>query len=223
MNGLQVFNQTGTLIIDTNESVLNVVHQGIMSYNSSDGRWYEFTYTGWPEPPTILVKPNPGEWVGGMICYRHSTNRCRVSMVAYNRPIIACTTSPNSIPIMTGDKFGIETFDANGNLTFSSNRLFPRILQIPYVSGPYGSIGSSTFIRTTNITRLTEMPWIIATDAGVSYSYPVGESVSATGFIVRVTENLQQLQVSMGDQINLQYNPNYNKIMRFPLCTVPGL
>lgn len=222
MTGIQFFNDAGIETVNSNDSTMVVVASGNKGTIVSRLPW-----SAWPEPPTIFIRPTPGIWLGGFSMNKGADNTVIMGAQGYGLgqgfDWVACCSSSNPAAQKPTTNFGLETFDANGKLMFSSNQRFVRVKTIASVLGPYTSYTGTIISQSVPISGFTEMPWVNIRDACVSYPIDHGEYGSwPEAFLFTINASFSVLTVTLGDTYMNNYNQYYNKYMRFPLGFIDG-
>lgn len=217
--GYQVFNANGIEIINSNDPMLFVLANGT---NAPGVFGTSIPYSGWPEPPILLIRPRPGVWLGGFTLRYTSANSAYLEVGDQGYDWALCVSSKSGL-IQPIGKSGLEVYDATGKITFSSNIPFARIVNILTIKGPYSTTGAP--INTSaSIVGFSQMPWIMMRDAGTSFPFPSnGDGATFEQFLISVNSNFTIMSARLTDSLAAQYNPFQNGNMYFPLCLIPGL
>lgn len=231
--GLQVFNKEGVEIINTNDPNLVVISRGTMAAWAGGGipaPEVTVSYQGWPEAPFFLIRPRPGLWYGAATMFKRSNNTVSLSLSSGNMNTFAraefdwaLCCSPKASKVEPVSNFGLEVFDDNGDLIFSSNNLYPRIINIQRIKGPYSLTGGPINQSVTIDKVFTEMPWVNIRDACLSYPHPAGPDGSySEEFSIMISSDFKTLSARISDSLSPEYNQYQNGYMYYPLCIIPG-
>lgn len=211
--GFQVFNENGEEILNTNDPMLVVVATG-----NSTGQVLSIPWPYWPEPPTLFIQPQAESWCGGLLIFRNPQSGNAEIYCAGVFKYALCVSSYRA-PIVQSANYGLETYDEQGRLIFSSNYSFARILKIASVPGPYTDYRGNIVRQSTPISGFTTMPWVIMNNASLT----LPTEISSVEFLVKINSGLTTLTVTLGDSIMESYNQYYLKNMYFPLANIAGI
>lgn len=230
--GYQVFNADGIEIINSNDPMLFVIANG----SSPAKSWNDiislvtFSYSGWPEPPIVLIRPRPGIYYGNFSLKYLSANSAGIFLDTGNQSSLSfpafdwavCTSSRSGL-INPAARYGLEVYDENGKLTFSSSMRFARIIKIQSIKGPYSTTGSP-INQSSALSGFSEMPWVMMRDAGTTLPFPAnGDGAVSISFSFSINAALSLFSARLDDSVAPQYNQFQNGNMYFPLCLIPGL
>lgn len=228
--GVQLFNEQGIELLNTNDPMLIVMdHRLDVVFGSGLGSIL-LPYSGWPESPTILIRPRAGAWYGYFMIQREGNNvrvwlDTRLIGISPITPFdIAVACTPKASGMQPSQGYGLETFGPTGELLFSSAFRFPRIRQIARVPGPNLQVAGST--TSAAITYGADsMPWVIARDATQSVAFSGGAASipSAVGFYFSVNAARTSISVRADDTTNNSNNQYWGRFLRFPLCIIQGI
>lgn len=229
--GVQIFNDQGIELVNTNDPMLVVLDYRLDVYFPNGGFGSVLVpYSGWPESPTVLIRPRAGAWYGWFRLEREGDNvriwlDTRLVGVSSISPFdVAVACSPRAAAVRPSQGYGLETFGPDGQLLFSSAFRFPRIRQIAQVPGPNLQVAGSTTSAAITYGADT-MPWVIARDAMQSVAFASSEpsTASAVGFYFSVNASRTAISVRADDTTNNRNNQYWGRFLRFPLCIIQGI
>lgn len=226
--GFQVFNEQGIEIVNSSDPMPFVWASGTV--DGSVETTVVLNYPGWPETPVVWIRPRAGNFYSFNM-YRYSDGTLRFGAfntsqngLNYRVPYDwAVTASASAIGYGGGggDGYGIEVFDAQGRVTFSSTKRFARITHIQTIKAPYYPGGMTT---TAGISYpFSEMPWLQMNMACSTLPAPAGEYAISESFSVSVSSDFRTLTSKLSDTIVEQYNQFQNSNIYFPMALIPGL
>ncbi|OUL98775.1 hypothetical protein A8M77_29985 [Variovorax sp. JS1663] len=180
--------------------------------------------------PMLLLRPDPGAWVGGVIQFHdrfwvHAFGGCDYALFS------------NEVPgISWGDGgVGIEIFDEQGRLTFSSAYRFPRIQNIVQHVFPSGSGSTRIQIGTgVGLDQSGRRPWVEASDFTVGRWASSGDlTIPAFGYTLEMPGNGDSVILGWRHFDDWSVWANWSdakwadiydgRPMRIPMCHVPGV
>lgn len=185
----------------------------------------------YPESPMMLIKPAPGTFVGGVQCFQRNSliGNCFQYQANGQFQWALCSTIGNPITIGEG-KVGLKMWDESGKLIFTPQFKYPRIQTLVSIeSPPYSQSATS---RTVTFPALTQTPWIIAQDATLVFEVSGGGDTGYPPYCysISIGGGLNSLTVQMRNTDDFSpagyraANDVFNgRLMRFPLCDIPGL
>lgn len=185
----------------------------------------------YPESPMLLIKPAPGVFVGGVQCFQRNSliGNCFQYQSNGSFQWALCSTVGNPVSIGDG-KVGLKMWDVNGQLIFTPQFKYPRIQSLVSIqSPPYSQSATS---RSVSFQPLANVPWIIAQDATMVFEVSGGGDMGFPPFCysLAIGGALNSLTVQMRNTDDFSpsgyqaANDVFNgKLMRFPLCDIPGL
>lgn len=172
--GLEVYNDAGALIVDSNSPNYSLLASG----TASSGSPVSFTST--TVRPLVFVRFNtPNRFVRISALSSNSvtfqTYDLQEGTGNFSNPVsgsteykvfgIASTLAPSS------PGFGLNVFDAAGNLIYDSNREIPRVREVATVPGlPAVSDGNRATISAVTHSQGTN-PWMLANSTFNTYGY----------------------------------------------------
>ena len=191
-----------------------------------------------PEMPILLVRPPPDVSVGGFVTWqRYASTGGVLNAIGYqsNGPFDWAVASVSGAPVVVGSgRTGIKTWSESGNLTFSSQYRFPRIISIEDVPSP--DFGAAPMSRAKSIGGWASRPWIIVSDLiyvydsagglGSNYGYPpavFAARVNAANSVLTVEMRSSENFSATGFALSPSLNPFASRPLRLPLCVIPGL
>lgn len=227
-SGIQVFNAFGVEIINSNDPMPFVFARG-SRYVSPNFYETSIPYSGLPESPVIMIRPVSGYWYGSPYIMYRGGNTVTFSIYDFVNQVsppcewaaVASAKAANTNP---SEKFGIETFNEEGVTTFSSARLFPRIISIESIKGPYTD-GRGNVINTSAQVQggFSSMPWIVLSDFKSTRSFPSNvDGASSESFAFNISSDFRTMNARLSDSVSPQYNQFQNSNMRIPMCVIPG-
>lgn len=172
--GLEVYNESGALIIDSNNPNYSLLASGTASSGSA------VSFTSTTVRPLVFVRFNtPNRFVRISALSNNSvtfqTYDLQEGTGNFANPVagsteymvfgIASTLTPSD------PGFGLNVFDASGNLIYDSNRVIPRIKQVVTVPAlPVVSDGNRATISAVAHSQGTN-PWMLANSTYNTYGY----------------------------------------------------
>lgn len=172
--GLEVYNESGALIIDSNNPNYSLLASGTASSGSA------VSFTSTTVRPLVFVRFNtPNRFVRISALSNNSvtfqTYDLQEGTGNFSNPVagsteymvfgIASTLTPSD------PGFGLNVFDASGNLIYDSNRVIPRIKQVVTVPAlPAVSDGNRATISAVSHSQGTN-PWMLANSTYNTYGY----------------------------------------------------
>lgn len=212
MNGFQFFNESGDETVNSNDPALIIIASGKNGTKLTSIPW-----RAWPEPPTIFIRPTPGRFIGGFSIHKSTLNSNAVVDLGDGFDWVACCSSSNP-SISARGTFGLETFDANGNLVFSAANTFVRLTKIVSVPGPYSDYRGNIVPQTATLSGLSKMPWVNIRDACLSWPQSHADYGSwPESFLFSINSSFTALTVTLGDNVSDNNNQYRNKLMYFPM------
>lgn len=228
MTGLQIFNDQGIEIINSNDPMPFVFAKGtVLSQPDNSYRgWQQIVnYSGWPEPPVVLIRPrSSSNYYGGFRIRYISPTQFAFTVGGTTFDWVACASARSAGLVPPANGYGIEVYDENGNLTFSSAMQFPRIITIQAIKAPYTTSGGSLVNTSATIgANFTSMPWLNLADVKTSLPFPANvDGASYEAFSVNVSADFKTLRARLSDTLVAQYNQYQNSNMHIPMCVIPG-
>lgn len=223
--GIEIYNTSGDLLISSNEPNI-YVHTYLPNLTMPTGvDPVVIPYAGWPETPTLLLRPRAGLWYGWTHIRRSGNNLLLYISNLGTRGTfdLALASTAKSVTNNGDEGFGLQIFDANGELNFSSSRKYPRVKQIAAVPGPNLTVANSTTSAAIT-TTFDDMPWVIFRDATQAVPFSVNESASSVGFYFSVNTAKTAISVRGSDTIaSNSGNQYWGRNLYFPLCQIPGI
>jgi hypothetical protein len=180
--------------------------------------------------PLLLLRPDPGAWVGGHSMYSDHF------LLACGGGCDYALFSNEGAPVSWGDGAGIQIFDGSGNLTFSSAYRFARIKNIVQHVFPGGGGETRQEIGTgVGLDEFGRRPWVVAADFTLSRETGNGEGSSfpAFGYTMEMPGNGDTLIVGWRHADDWSTWANWSDIkhrdiydvrpMNIPLCHIPAI
>lgn len=179
--------------------------------------------------PLLLLRPDPGAWVGGVIQYGdrfwiHCGGGCDYALFS------------NEVPGSSiGDGAGIQIFDDLGRLCFSSAYRFPRIQTIVEYIFPSGAGSTRVAVGTgTGPDGAGRRPWVDATDVTVALWDSSGEaSIPKFGYTLEMPGDGDSIILGWRHYDDWTVWANWSEAkafdiytarpIRLPMCHVPGV
>jgi hypothetical protein len=171
--------------------------------------------------PLLLLRPDPGAWVGGVVQWQdrfwvHASGGCDYALFSNEHP-----------GIEWGGGAGIQIFDEQGRLTFSSAYRFPRIKSVVQCTfsdsqQEFGTgTGADEFGRRAWI-NANELTFAKRTGSGVfAFAYCAEMPNAGSSVIVRWRDPFEWFVVPFADMHF--YDLYASRPLRIPMCHVPGV
>lgn len=217
-SGMQVLNEAGVELVNTSDPILLVVERGNETTMPAGG----IPWRAWPACPIVFVRPRaPETWVGGFLLNRFNNGNVFISCSGKYEYVI-CTSASN-YGIGSIGTSGLEVYDDNRKLLFSSNYQFARIKQILKVAGPYTTDRGVLVQQSAAFAGFSKMPWIGIRDATWSLPYPAGDGAASEIFTVKINSAFNVLTTTLSDTLNNNYNQYSSSFMYYPLAEIGGI
>lgn len=213
---LEVYNSLGIETVNDLDPTFVVIYKGTQADFSAQKAW-----RAWPEAPTVFVRPTAGSWIGGFTIFRRRNDNIEMYMKGQFEYVVCCSTKGWQQGSQTN--FGLETFDANGALLFSTGQRFARVTQIVSIPGPTITSGGVIVQGTAPLAGWSSMPWInpaMATLTGATVAGG-GDLSYQESYLIQINAALTQMRMTLGDTISAG---NYlaGKLAYFPMGYIDG-
>lgn len=212
----QVNNEQNIEIINDSDPLFIVVYKGTQADFSVEKSW-----KAWPECPTVFIRPVAGSWCGGFSLYRKRNGTVQMYCGGNFEYVVCC--SARAWGLSPDNKFGLETFDANGQIVFSTNYRFARITTIVPIAGPVVTTGGTIVQGVAALSGWTSMPWINPSMASLTGAIVAGggDLSYQESYLIQINSALNQMRITIGDTIQ---NGNYlaGKTAYFPMGFISG-
>jgi hypothetical protein len=183
--------------------------------------------------PMLLLRPDPGSWIGGVIQFHdqfwvHSFGPCDYALFS---------TEGTPVVWPGSDGAGLQIFDEFGRLAYSTAFRFARLQNIVQYVFPGGGGATRVQIGTgINPDAWGRRPWVDATDLTVSKQASSGADyvVPRFGYTLEMPSNGSAVIVGWRDFLEWDVLPNWSEAksydiytngrpLRLPMCYVPGV
>lgn len=212
----QVKNEQDIEILNDLDSLFIVVYKGTQADFSTEKAW-----KAWPECPTVFIRPAAGSWCGGFSLYRKRNGTVQMYCEGTFEYVVCC--SAKAWGLSPDNKFGLETFDANGQIVFSTNYRFARITKIQSIPGPVVTTGGTIIQGVAAMSGWSVMPWINPSMASLTGAIVAGGGDLSYQelYLIQVNPALNELRMTIRDTI--AYG-NYlaGKTVYFPMGYIAG-
>lgn len=211
----QINNTENVELVNDVDPLLVVVYKGTQADFNVPKPW-----PAWPEAPTVFIRPAPGSWCGGFMITRQGTNVKMYCAGAFEY-VVCC--SPTSWDPGVASTFGLETFDGNARMLFSTNRRFARITTILPIAGPVVTNRGEIIQGVAGMSGWTQMPWINIAMAGLTGAIVAGggDLSYQESYLISVNGNFTQMRMTIGDTIAAG-NYYAGRTVYFPLGFIAG-
>lgn len=178
---------------------------------------------------TILLRPQSGMTVGAFVqlassfTFHGTPGNCEWAIISHmGNPIVHSSGS------------GLELYNSQGVMTFSSNHRHPRIFQIVSSTVPAWGTGGGYYGFNVSIGPFPSRPWMIATELIYGYETTNGSNDDYTfpqhayGAAINAASTILTIEARGGDSFQFDYgfvaskSPYRNKPLKVPLCILPG-
>lgn len=213
----QINNKDSVEIVNDTDPLMNVVYSGNQA-NFSQLR----TWPAWPEPPTVFIRPAAESWCGGFVAYQRRSKQLVCYCSGVFEWVMCCSpTSWNPGGVRT---FGLETFNADGSLLFSTNNRFARITTIVRIPGPVVNNSGVIVQGVAPLAGWQQMPWINISQATLTRAIVAGggDLSYQESYLVKVNAARTELRMTIGDTITPSANQLAGKFAYFPMGYIAG-
>lgn len=213
----QIYNKEGIEVLNDKDPMMLVVYSGTQDTLSIPKVW-----AAWPEPPTVFIRPKPDVWCGAFNMFRRANDNIQVYCGGEFDYVICC--SPTSWFPGGVRTFGLETFNEDGSLLFSTNSRFARITTITRIPGPdtSGQPGVGQPITSAALTGWTSMPWFNVGQAAYTAQLAQEDYSWQLAYLVTINAALTQMRMTISDNIGRNLNPLYGRYAYFPMGFIEG-
>lgn len=170
--GLEVYNDAGALIIDSNAPNYSLLASGTVANDTP------VSFPSTPVRPLVFVRFN----TANRFVRISSLTSDSVTFKIYDEPAASTTyateVSGSTEYMVFGvastlapvSNFGLNVFDAAGNLVFDSNRVVPRVKQVVSVPAPAAPAGTFNPISVVGHSQSSN-PWMLANSTFNYFGY----------------------------------------------------
>lgn len=198
--GLEVFNESGQLLISSESTDARVVKYGTSNL-------IELSDAELAQAPLIFLRPRSPNQIFG--AFRNgdpgSSPLPTGARLRFDGAADWAIVNPFAAPISRGQPFGIEVFDGAGNVTFSSNFSYSRLRTLyrrPSFSGGQG------YPTVVSALWADAMPWVMANDL-IETGRGIGEFSESVGAIyASISADFKTITYTFRDSVTGNIFPN---------------